>query len=215
MRHNLQKADAIIVLGRVDNHGHLTIDAHERIRYAAELFKKGLAPLIITPAKWWYKLTYTPSETEAGIIKARLIEHDVPEEAILCEEQSCDTMGAPYFLKVDFAMPRAWQNIIVVTSEDHARRTEYMFHKVFADSIALQYTWGNRVLTDREYKKSLEREAKSLQLMESTWIGPMAPGDHEYLAREVFVQHPGYNPSAIIDASEIERRVQSQRVAAI
>lgn len=47
---NLQKADAIVVLGRVDKHGHLTIDAHERIRYAAELYKKGLAPYIVAPA---------------------------------------------------------------------------------------------------------------------------------------------------------------------
>lgn len=208
----LHKADAIIVLGRVDQYGHLTIDAYERIRYAAELYKKGVASVIVAPAKWWYKLTYSPPATEAGIIKARLMEYGVPETAILCEETSCDTMGAPYFLKVDFVLPRGWKNIIVVTSEDHARRTRYMFHKVFAGSIVIQYTWGNRVLTDREYKKSLEREAKSLQLMESTWIGPMAPGDHEYLAREVFVQHPGYNPSAMIDAAEIERRVQAQQL---
>lgn len=208
---NLQKADAIIVLGRVDKHGHLTIDAYERIRHAAELYKQGLAPVIVAPAKWWYKLTYTPPETEAGIIKARLIEHGVPEDAILCEEASCDTMGAPYFLKVNFVLPQGWKNIIVVTSEDHAPRTKYMFHKVFADDITLQYTWGNRVLTEHEYRKSLKREAKSLHLMESTWIGPMTPGDHEYLAREIFVQHPGYNPNATIDAEEIERRVQSQQ----
>lgn len=210
--HKLQKADAIIVLGRVDTHGHLTIDAHERIRYAAELFKKGLAPLIIAPAKWWYKLTYTPSQTEAGVIKSRLMEHGVPEQAILCEEKSCDTLGAPYFLKVDFVLPRGWKSIIVVTSEDHAERTRYVFNKVFADSIKLQYTWGRRVLSEREYNQSLEREAKSLKLMEDTWVGPMAAGDHEYLAREVFVLHPGYNPNAKIDAKEIERRVQAQKV---
>lgn len=215
MNQNLQKADAMVVLGRVDKHGHLTIDGHERIRYAAELFKQGLAPLLVAPAKWWYKLTYTPSETEAGIIKSRLIEHGVPEEAILCEENSCDTLGAPYFLKVDFVLPRGWKNIIVVTSEDHAERSEYVFYKVFADSIKLQYTWGRRVLTDREYKQSLKREAKSLKLMEDTWVGPMTPGDHDYLAREVFVQHPGYNPSAQIDAEEIERRVQTQQVPAM
>lgn len=208
----LQKADAIIVLGRVDNHGHLTIDAHERIRYAAELFKKGLALVIVAPAKWWYKLTYTPPQTEAGIIKSRLMEHGVPDGAILCEETSCDTLGAPYFLKVGFVLPRGWKNVIVVTSEDHAERTKYVFNKVFADSITLQYAWGNQVLTDREYKKSLKREAKSLKLMESTWVGPMIPGDHEYLAREIFPQHPGYNPEAQIDAAEIERRVQAQQV---
>lgn len=211
--HKLQKADAIIVLGRVDKHGHLTIDAHERIRYAAELYLQGLAPVVVAPAKWWYKLNYTPPQTEAGIIKSRLIEHGVPEDAILCEETSCDTLGAPYFLKVDFVLPRDWKNVIVVTSEDHLARTEYVFYKVFANSIKLQYAWGNQVLTDAEYKKSLKREAKSLKLMEDTWVGPMLPGDHEYLAREIFVQHPGYNPNAQIDAEEIERRVQSQQVA--
>jgi uncharacterized SAM-binding protein YcdF (DUF218 family) len=212
-RQQLQKADAIIVLGRVDQHGHLTIDGHERIRYAAELYAQGLAPIVVAPARWWYKLTYTPPETEAGIIKARLVEHGVPENAILCEEQSCDTLGAPYFLKTDFVQPRGWQNVIVITSEDHVKRTEYVFHKVFGDSLELQYTWGKRVLSDRQYKASLEREAKSLKLMEDTWVGPVTPGDHAHFEK-IFAQHPGYNPNATIDAAEIERRVQSQQVVA-
>lgn len=209
---NLQKADAIIVLGRVDQYGHLTIDAHERIRHTAALYANGIAPIIVAPAKWWYKLTYTPPQTEAGIIKARLIERGVPEKAIYCEEKSCDTLGAAYFLKTEFATPRQWNNVVIVTSKDHYQRTKYVFHKVFGNSITLQYTWGDQVLSNSEYTASLAREAKSLKLMDDTWIGPISPGDHSHV-KKIFALHPGYNPSATITPEEIERRVQSQQLA--
>lgn len=210
---DLYKSDAVVVLGRVDIHGHLTIDAHERIRYAAELYSQGYAPTIVAPAKWWYKLTYAPPVTEAAMIKSRLIEWGVPHDAIELEEKSCDTLGAAYFLRKDFVEPLGWKNVIVVCSLDHQERTKYVFHKVFGDSIKLQYTWGKKVLNDRDFEASLEREAKSLQLMESTWIGPIRPGDHSHVEK-VLAMHPGYNPDASITAEEIERRVQSQTIIA-
>lgn len=209
----IDHADAILVLGRVDAHGHLTIDAHERIRYAAKLYDEGLAPIIVASAKWWYKLTYTPPITEAAMIKARLVEWGVPDDAVLLEEQSCDTLGAAYFLKTEFIKHYGWKRIIVVTSLDHKQRTEYIFHKVFADSIKIQYVHGERVLSDEIFEASLEREAKSLQLMESTWIGPITPGDHHHIKR-VLAMHPGYNPQASLTAQEIEQRVQAQTVVA-
>lgn len=205
-----QQADAIIVLGRVDVHGHLTIDAHERIRYAAKLYMDGNAPVIVAPAKWWYKLTYTPPVTEAAMIKARLIEWGVPAEAIMLEEQSCDTLGAAYFLKTEFVEKRNWKQIIVVTSLDHKKRTEYIFRKVFGNHGAhIQYLHGEKVLSDTAFEASLEREAKSLQLMDRTWIGPIKSGDHKHVKR-VLAQHPGYNPKATVSAEEIELRVQAQ-----
>lgn len=209
---NIQNADAIIVLGRVDLHGHLTIDAHERIRYAAKLFKDGRAPVVVAPAKWWYKLTYTPPVTEAAMIQARLIEWGVPATAIMLEEESCDTLGAAYFLKTKFVAKLNWNRVIVVTSLDHKQRTQYIFHKVFGDTLLIQYVHGRRVLSDAVFEASLEREAKSLQLMENTWIGPIIPGDHDHVKR-ILTMHPGYNPTVTLTAEEIESRVQGQALA--
>lgn len=210
-KQDLQKSDAIIVLGRVDNYGYLNIDAHERIRYTFELFNNKLAPIIVAPAKWSYKLTYIPPRTEAATIKARLIEWGIPPNAILCEEQSCDTLGAAYFLRTMFVEPRGWKKIIIVTSLDHYERTKYVFHKVFGDCIELQYAWGNQVFSDQEFESSLEREAKSLQLMERTWVGPIAVGDYHHV-RKVLDKHPFYNSKTLLTAEEIERRIQSQDV---
>lgn len=145
------------------------------------------------------------------MIKQGLVDHGVPAEAILLEEKSCDTLGGAYFLKVDFALARSWRHIIVVTSDDHLERTKYVFHKVFGNGYDIQYACGDRVLSNEEYMDSLGREKRSVQLMDSTWVGPIIPGRHA-MVKEVFKKHPGYNPKARISAEEIERRVQTQTV---
>ncbi len=202
-------ADVMIVLGRVDSKGNLTKDAHERIRYAAQLYKRQLAPVIVSPAKRSYRLSETPIMTEAATIRAGLVARGVPADAILLEEKSCDTLGAAYFTKVDYILKNNWKRILVVTSEDHLERTKYVFHKVFGKAYDIQYVYGNRVLQDEEFVQSLEREKKSLQLMDTTWVGPVTPGEHSMVA-SIFKLHPGYNPRAKVSPEEIEKRVQAQ-----
>lgn len=202
-------ADAIIVLGRVDEFGSLTIDAHERIRKAAHLYKEGVAPLLIAPAKWSYRLQHIPPCTEATIIKARLMEWGIPDSAIACEEKSCDTLGAAYFLKIDFAIPRKWRKIIVVTSLDHLEKTEYVFTKVFGEDCCLEFSCGNRVLSDDVYEQTLEREHKVIKLMQETWLGPVNPGDHEHIAK-VLDKHPGYNQNAELSVGKMTERIARQ-----
>lgn len=206
---NVNKADAILVLGRVNDQGELTKDASERIRYTAELFGRGLAPVIIAPAKWSYKLNFIPKMTEAAMIKEQLVDRGVPEGRILCEEKSCDTLGAAYYLKIDYVLPRHWRGLIVVTSLDHLSRTQYVFDKVFGSSIKIQYVYGEQVLNDFEMIASVDREARSLKLMQTTWLGPIRSGDHKSIAK-VLELHPGYNSAAKMSAEEIERLVQSQ-----
>lgn len=205
----IQHADVMIVLGRVDNKGRLTIDAHERIRYAAELYHQGLVSTIVAPAKWSYKLKKPPKTTEAATIKAQLIKHGVPAGAVLLEEKSCDTLGGAYFLKVDFVQPHNWRKIIVVTSKDHLKRTKYVFHKVFGRNFDLQYVHGNCVLDETAFRTSLERERRSYQLMKNTWVGPIVPGRHS-MVEAIFRMHPGYNPQATLTAEDIEHRVRMQ-----
>lgn len=145
------------------------------------------------------------------MIKNGLLAHGVPESSILLEEKSCDTLGAAYFLKVDYVIKHNWNRILVVTSADHLERTCYVFYKVFGPSYDIHFTYGNRVLSTTEYHSSLEREKKSLQLMESTWVGPVKPGAHT-MVQDIFKQHPGYNKKAKVSAQEIEERVQSQQI---
>ena len=205
----LQPADAILVLGRVDEYGHLTIDAYERTRHAAELYRNKHAPLIIAPARWSYRLTHTPPCTEATMLQARLEEWGVPASAIVREERSCDTLGAAYFSKRLFATPRNWKRLTVVTSEDHLERTQYLFEKVYGVSLEIQYSYGNRVLSEVAYQQSLEREQKSLKLMQDTWIGPIRPGN-ELDIEAVMEKHPGYNPAASMSAKEMDELVRQQ-----
>ncbi|MCB9839475.1 YdcF family protein [Candidatus Nomurabacteria bacterium] len=202
-------ADAISLLGRVDTTGSLTKDALERIRYAAFLYNEGYSKFVVCHAKWSYKLKSQPEETEAVLLKNALLKYGVPAQAILLEEDSCDTLGSAYFLKINFAIPRRWDKFIVITSADHLARTRYIFNLIFGEDALLDFMCGRKVMGEDEFRSSCEREAKSLKLMQTTWFRSVVPGDHIEIAK-IMEMHPGYNPDAKLSPQEMELLVQSQ-----
>jgi uncharacterized SAM-binding protein YcdF (DUF218 family) len=61
-----------------------------------------------------------------------LMKHNVPAQQLLRETSSYDTIGNGYFAAVIHAIPRRWQQIMVVTSEFHMARSQAVFETIFA-----------------------------------------------------------------------------------
>ena len=120
-------ADAIVVLGgRLNDDGTLRPVLRSRVEKAVELFKQGVAPVVIMSGKWTDQLKKDPVKTEARAMKEYAEELWVPEHAILVEEQSQNTIGNAYYTKKILAK-RAWKDIVVVTSDFHLKRSLYLF----------------------------------------------------------------------------------------
>jgi uncharacterized SAM-binding protein YcdF (DUF218 family) len=81
-------ADAIVVMGAAQYDGRPSPLFAARLDHAIELFHTGVAPwLVVTGGKREGDRT-----TEAATARAYAIRHDVPEEAILTEDQSRTTL---------------------------------------------------------------------------------------------------------------------------
>ncbi len=81
-------ADAIVVMGAAQYDGRPSPVFAARLDHAIELFHEGIAPrLIVTGGKQEGDRT-----TEAASARIYAVQHDVPDEAILSEDQSRTTL---------------------------------------------------------------------------------------------------------------------------
>jgi uncharacterized SAM-binding protein YcdF (DUF218 family) len=87
-RDERRAADAIVVMGAAQYDGRPSPLFAARLDHAIELFHEGLAPvLVVTGGKRAGDRT-----TEAATARAYAIRHDVPDDAILAEDQSRTTL---------------------------------------------------------------------------------------------------------------------------
>ena len=120
-----ERADAILVLGD-DNFGG------ERAVRAAQLFRDGMAPLVVASGRLL--------RSYAGI--AELIERDlqtqgVPASAVLRFPQRAGNTREEAEALRDLVASRGWRRVLVVTSNYHTRRARYVFRKVFPSQVGV------------------------------------------------------------------------------
>ncbi|MBI4148739.1 YdcF family protein [Candidatus Woesearchaeota archaeon] len=160
----LIKADAIIVLaGGIDSEGNIPRQVKQRLDKGLELYLAGLAPRIIVSGKWSLYYEFQPPITEAEAMKLYLIQREIPAAVILKEENSQSTIGNAYFIKNDLYKPNKWKSAIIVTSDVHMERTQYIFEMVFGTSYQLQFERVPSKLSQEEYEKAKYQHNQSLQ----------------------------------------------------
>ena len=82
-----RQAEAIVVFGAAEYSGHPSPIYRARLDHAYTLFRKGMAPLIITTGG----AAEDPSFSEGGVGRDYLISRGVPDADIIAETQSSDT----------------------------------------------------------------------------------------------------------------------------
>ena len=120
-----EHADALLLLG--DDNFYA-----DRATRAAELFRKGAAPLIVASGR-----RLRPS---AGIVELEehdLIERGIPRERILRFPHDTDSTLEEAAALAQFCADRHFRSVIVVTSNYHTRRARYLFEKDFPKRITV------------------------------------------------------------------------------
>lgn len=72
---------------------------------------------------------YPIFESVAGA--AYLMEHGIPAERVVPETCSYDTIGNAYFSRVCHVEPQGWRRLLVITSEFHMPRAEFIFRWMY------------------------------------------------------------------------------------
>ena len=83
----LHPADAIIVFGAAEYDGRPSPVFRARLDHANDLFRKGLAPVVITTGG----AAADPNYSEGGVGRDYLMRKGVPEAALIAETQASDT----------------------------------------------------------------------------------------------------------------------------
>ncbi|MBS1785989.1 MAG: YdcF family protein [Acidobacteria bacterium] len=119
-----ESADLILVLGRRLKEDALTPVFRARLAHGEALWRSGLAPCVLVAGGLTGKATR--SEAEAG--RAWLLEHGMPAEAVLIEDQSQHTLENLFFVRERFREA----SLLLVSDPLHMARAE-----AFSDGLGL------------------------------------------------------------------------------
>lgn len=154
----------------------------ERLRKVKELHAKLKAPIIISGG-YSYLLEEAPPRTEAAAMKEALMAMGVPEQVITLEEQSKDTVSNAYFVKK--ILGQSEDELIIVTSDFHAERAEYIFKQVFGDTCDIRVEATPSHLPPEQFEQITARQKELIEKTRKLFVG-MKPGDETFLDGKFF-----------------------------
>jgi uncharacterized SAM-binding protein YcdF (DUF218 family) len=118
-------ADALLLLG--DDNFYA-----DRATRAAEMIRHGVASVVVASGR-----RLRPSAGVAELQEHDLIERGVPKDKIIRFPHDADSSLEEAVALARLCSERRFRNVIVVTSNYHARRARYIFAKVFPPGIAV------------------------------------------------------------------------------
>jgi hypothetical protein len=155
------------------------------------LLEEGLAPYLVVSGNRSF-MQEPDGHVEAQGMRTYALNRNVPEDKILTEEESLDTIGNAYFTKRNLAVPRDWNTLTVVTSESHAPRAEEIFRHVYGP----RYTIVAETAPEegRGIKEKVYEVVGSLMMDEV--LRGTDPGDDAAIRDRLFGLVPGYDPQS-------------------
>jgi uncharacterized SAM-binding protein YcdF (DUF218 family) len=120
-----ETSDVIVVLSG-DNY-----DA-ERATRAASLFKSGMAPRVVATGR-----ALRSYATTTDLMKRDLVQHGVPESAIVPFTHKADDTRDEAAAVSEFVASHGWKKILLVTSNYHTRRSQYIYEHMLPSSDQL------------------------------------------------------------------------------
>jgi len=195
----MTKKDAIIILSsRLTPDRKLNAESELRVEKGVELFEKGVSSCIIMSGG---PGLFT-EETAEGICVPRgthpvqseamrdyALSLGVPNDKILIQDYSSDTVGEAYFVKEMLLSPMRLRSVFIVTSNYHIKRAMKIYYQILGPDYSIEFL-GVRTELDSD-PNTLEREKKSLNTF-LEHFGGLKPGDSAEIEQVLYNQHPLY-----------------------
>ena len=178
---------AIIVLANLmDSDGNLNEESRTRMDKAIEAYRGKVSNILVT-CGWAYRKDTALSIADAMRAYA-LRSPDIRAADVLVEAESRDTVGDAVFTKRNLAVPRGWQDALVVTSQYHVERCKRVFSFVYGP----RYRIGVLGAPSPDSPALRAAERHSLEVFESTFAGTQ-PGNDKMIMERLIERHPFYN----------------------
>ncbi len=184
---NMSAFDAIIVLSHhMDSSGRLNSESCLRADKAAEIFRSSKKSKIIT-CGWSYRkdCNIKIADSMSNYLHQK---HNVPEENLIRDYKSRDTVGDAVFTRKDILPTYNLKNLAIVTSFYHGERTEEIFRFVYGNEFKLSFFFCDIPLDELNRKSEMD----SLISFRETFFGVKA-GDIDNIYLRLVQNHPYYN----------------------
>lgn len=179
--------DAILTLGNgLTEEWKLPDIVVLRLKRIADLYFQKVSNKIIVCGRWsinWDIKGIKPPTTEAEEMKKILLSLGVSDQDILKEEWSRDTIGNAYFSKIKIIKPHNFKTILVVCSDFHLKRAQFLFQKIFNNEYRMDF-----LTTPTESGK----DSQFMQLEEGVlarqrkFLSAMEDGDDAFLQARLY-----------------------------
>lgn len=158
----LEKSDAILLLS--DDNFYA-----DRATRVAELYRQSLAPIVVASG-----IRLRPYAGIAELMTHDLIERGVPKERIVPFPQDADNTREEAEALKALVAQKNWKSVIIVTSNYHTRRAQYIFRKVFPADVKIAMASARDADFDPsnwyEHRRAVKRfEHEALSLFAAHW----------------------------------------------
>jgi uncharacterized SAM-binding protein YcdF (DUF218 family) len=195
----------VVLGGGINPDGTLPTVAQARVQRAVELFHAGIAPRLILSGRCGLT-DPEPVVTEAAAMASYALEHGVPGDCLLLEEEARDTLGNAYFTREMYLAPNAWTSIRVVTSDFHLSRAAYVFRKILGPGYDFSFVSSASGFTPRELILRALEECKLLIFL-NEWLQALDEGDEDAIERLMEDEHPGYANAPTLSHQQLADRL--------
>jgi uncharacterized SAM-binding protein YcdF (DUF218 family) len=151
----LHPADAIIVFGAAEYDGRPSPVFRARLDHANDLFRKGLAPVVITTGG----AALDPNFSEGGVGRDYLMRKGIPESALIAETQASDTAESAERVAV-IMRTNHMKSCVAVSDAYHVFRIQRMLEREGLTVYVSPRPWS-RPPTKWERVQAIGREATS------------------------------------------------------
>ena len=179
--------DVILTLGNgLTEEWKLPDIVNSRLKKIADLYFQKASSKIIVCGRWsinWDIKGIKPPTTEAEEMKKVLLNLNVPDKDIIKEELSKDTIGNAYFSKVKIIKPYNFKTILVVCSDFHLKRAQFLFQKIFGNEYSIDFlTTPTESGNDPEFMQLEDGVLKR----QSNFLSEMKDGDDVFLQTRLY-----------------------------
>lgn len=189
----MTKYDVIIVLGSQPDPE--TWKFPEQIYHCldktGELFEEGIASFVITSGKWGIAIEnqgLVQPFKECDVLAEYLVNKGVPQNKILREGESKDTISNLYFIKTKILIPNGLNKLLFVVADFRIPRLKFLCERILGSEYTIDFEPINSEVG------STYNEPQTLDI-QSKFLKPMRSGDHAWLA-DKFYEAPIYQKGA-------------------
>jgi uncharacterized SAM-binding protein YcdF (DUF218 family) len=179
--------DVIITLGNgLTQDWKLPDIVSSRLKKISELYFQKVSNKIIVCGRWsinWDIKGIKPPTTEAEDMRKVLLGLGISDKDILKEEWSRDTIGNAYFSKVKLIKPYQLKTILIVCSDFHLKRVQFLFKKIFNNEYQMDF-----LTTPTESSKNSEfmQMEDNILNRQKRFLETMRDGDDSFLQTRLY-----------------------------